>query len=180
MEIEHVSLIRLLCILYLVAPVQPRVQSRLSLRRVRFEPYSHLQVVGRGQGGRGRGRRERGREEKEDGRREILADFNSPPTTPPASFPPSLLPSLPGCLLQVASILKTRLGGLVPRVIDDQCIQMCSRKVANVSGDLRKAFQVEREGGREGKGEGEREGERERTRNRARIRKSLLSIIMIH
>ncbi|GAB5037423.1 origin recognition complex subunit 1 [Nannochloropsis oceanica] len=65
--------------------MQPRVQSRLSLRRVRFEPYSHLQV---------------------------------------------------------ASILKTRLGGLVPRVIDDQCIQMCSRKVANVSGDLRKAFQV--------------------------------------
>jgi Cdc6-like AAA superfamily ATPase len=30
----------------------------------------------------------------------------------------------------------------VPQVIDDQCIQMCSRKVANVSGDLRKAFQV--------------------------------------
>ncbi|EKU20976.1 origin recognition complex subunit 1 [Nannochloropsis gaditana CCMP526] len=65
--------------------MQPRVQSRLSLRRVRFEPYSHLQV---------------------------------------------------------ASILRTRLGGLVPQVIDDQCIQMCSRKVANVSGDLRKAFQV--------------------------------------
>jgi Cdc6-like AAA superfamily ATPase len=43
----------------------------------------------------------------------------------------------------VASILKARLcGGLVPTVLDEQGIQMCARKVANVSGDLRKAFQV--------------------------------------
>jgi len=39
----------------------------------------------------------------------------------------------------------------VPQVIDDQCIQMCSRKVANVSGDLRKAFQVgKKRGGEQG------------------------------
>lgn len=45
--------------------------------------------------------------------------------------------------MQVASILKARLsGGLVPAVLDEQGIQMCARKVANVSGDLRKAFQV--------------------------------------
>lgn len=44
----------------------------------------------------------------------------------------------------MASILKARLsGGLVPAVLDEQGIQMCARKVANVSGDLRKAFQVQ-------------------------------------
>lgn len=49
----------------------------------------------------------------------------------------------------------------MPQVIDDQCIQMCSRKVANVSGDLRKAFQVgkKRGGSREGGYSWGREGQ---------------------
>ena len=127
-------------------------------------------------GGKEDGAKVGGREEEREGGREEGRDtFHANPPTPPLP-PSSLPPSLHACLWQVASILKARLGGLVPRVIDDQCIQMCSRKVANVSGDLRKAFQVGKEGGREGGRAGGREGGHKEEERQEEARPQLLII----